>query len=79
MLAKLHQRFFCTLPLSTASDKIFKIVHHPRLDYCRIDSKICICEVEDFKNLLEIPAFLRFAFGTKINSRNLSENIDNKQ
>lgn len=77
MLAKLYQKFFCTLPLSNSSRKIFKILYHPRLDYCRIDYKeFVVCEVEDLKNLLEIdqvevPAFLRFTFTTGRNNHYL--------
>ena len=79
MLSKLYQKFFCTLPLNNTSDKIFKILYHPRLDYCRIDYKeFTVCEVEDLKNLLEVdkvevPAFLRFTFTTRQNSHYLSE------
>lgn len=79
MLAKLYQKFFCTLPLSNSFHKIFKILYHPRLDYCRIDYKeFAVCEVEDLKNLLEVdevevPAFLRFPFTTRENSYYLSE------
>lgn len=79
MLAKLYQKFFCTLPLSNSFNKIFKILYHPHLDYCRIDYKeFAVCEVEDLKNLLEVdevevPAFLRFTFTTRENRHYLSE------